>query len=52
MSGTGFETLHVDCSQEKLAAVKENIKKGEDKLHNLIIASENIQQQKRRKSNQ
>jgi hypothetical protein len=52
MSKTGFETLHVDCAQEKLAAVKESIKKGEDKLHRLIIASENIQQQKRRKSNQ
>ena len=52
MSGTGFETLHVDCAQEKLAAIKESIEKGEDKLHGLIIASENIRQSKRRKSNQ
>jgi len=49
---TGFETLHVDCATEKLAAIKENIARGEDRLHNLIIASENIQKPKRRRSNQ
>ena len=51
-SKTGFETLHVDCAQEKLAAIKESIAKGEDRLHSLIIASENIRQPKRRRSNQ
>jgi len=49
---TGFETLHVDCAQEKLAAIKESITRGEDRLHDLIIASENIQKPKRRRSNQ
>ena len=49
---TGFETLHVDCAQEKLAAIRESITRGEDRLHSLIIASENIRQPKRRRSNQ
>ena len=49
---TGFETLHVDCAQEKLTAIRESITRGEDRLHSLIIASENIRQPKRRRSNQ
>jgi len=52
MTANGFDTLHIDCAQEKLAAVKESVTKGEETLRNLIIASENIRQPKRRRSNQ
>ena len=52
MTANGFDTLHIDCAQEKLAAVKESVTKGEETLRNLIIASEKIQRPKRRKSNQ
>jgi len=49
---TGFDTLHIDCAQEKLAAIRESIARGEDTLHSLIIASEHIRQPRRRRSNQ